>query len=889
MTIQYIMPLSDLSAKLHQVGGKGASLTRLFVAGLPVPDGFHITTDAYRRFVQENNLQLHIEQALQGVDPSQPSTFEAASKRIQEKFLAAHIPQDLVTQINRAYALLAGQYPNVSQDTEGGADKTASVPVAVRSSATAEDLPEASFAGQQDTFLNINCAQSLLDAVRKCWASLWNARAIGYRLRQEIPADQITLAVVVQVLIPAEKAGILFTANPMNGRHDQTVINASWGLGEAIVGGSVNPDLFIVDKSSNEVLSREIADKQEMTVRTKYGTQNQSVPDNLRQEAVLDDQAVAELNLLGVQVENLYGMPMDVEWAMASGKFYILQARPVTALQEPAQETRLEWTLPDPKAQYMRASICELMPDPLSPLFDSMGMLAIEDGINEMAFDLLNMPNDTFSGYMQTINGYAYQKVSFTRRQWWLMLTRMGPRTPGMLKKGVHYWQNVAYPRYAQAAKCWQNKPLQGFTPNEIWAGVQEIMKAYAHHLGSLMASTMGPTAGSEGLFTQVYSKMVRREGDPPAPVFLMGFDSLPVKAEKGLFDLSIWIKEQPSLLAHLNAASAAQVSNQLAARSQPEDVPGDIWSEFQSRFHKYLEDYGYMIYDMDFSKPLPMEEPEPILETLKLFLSGRGKNPYERQQASIERRKASEELVRRRLKGFKRWAFEKSLKWAQSQAPLREDGIADIGMGYPALRRMLLELGARFSKAGAVSKPEDVFWMKAVEVELAAASLSRNENPEEYHERVSHRKALWEKQKQLIAPAQLPPGKRYLGMNMESMLAVGESTQQGATIKGVGASPGQVKGTARVLFGPQDFDQMHPGDVLVASITTPAWTPLFALASAVVTDIGGPLSHGSIVAREYGIPAVMGTGVGTRRIRSGQTITVDGSTGTVILYPAMD
>jgi pyruvate,water dikinase len=398
------------------------------------------------------------------------------------------------------------------------------------------------------------------------------------------------------------------------------------------------------------------------------------------------------------------------------------------------------------------------------------------------------------------------------------------------------------------------------------------------------MASTMGPAAGSEGLFTQVYEKMVRRPGDPPAPAFLMGFDSLPIKAEKALYDLATWCREHTGLSTYLANAEADQIVRALKEEQPASELPGEVWQAFCARFQGYLEEYGYSIYDMDFAKPLPRDAPEPIVETLKLFLSGQARDPYQRQQAYAERRQAAVETVRPRLRGLRRWAFEKSLNWAQSQAPLREDGIVEIGLGYPVLRRMLLELGERFSDAGAIQGAADIFWLERAEVEASVTALEGGQRLDDFRPAVEQRLALWQQRKRLTPPAQLPQKMKVLGMNWEGLLAVGDIGQSGATIKGVAASPGQVKGRARVLHGPADFDQMQPGDVLVASITTPAWTPLFAMASAVVTDIGGPLSHGSIVAREYGIPAVLGTGVATRRIASGQTITVDGSAGLVVI-----
>ncbi len=869
MTHNYIIPLSEPQASLAAVGGKGASLARLYAAGLPVPDGFNVTTDAYRKFVSENDLQAVIRQALAAIDLSQPASLEAASSRIQKEFLAAQIPPEIASEVVNAYAALPGQNPAV----------------AVRSSATAEDLPEASFAGQQDTYLNVNEPAAVLEATRKCWASLWTARAIGYRARQGIDPDQVALGVVVQLLVPAEAAGILFTANPLNGKHDQVVINAAWGLGEAIVGGSVTPDTLVVNKADGHILEHTIADKQVMTVRVNGGTQEQPVPDSLKQVPVLDHEAAADLTRFAARIEKLYERPMDIEWALADGKLYVVQARPITALPAPPAPEPFEWTLPDPKGQYMRSSIVELLPDPLSPLFATLGMPAIEGGINQMAQDMFNLPPGVLTDFMSTIDGYAYQKASFTPYQWWMLLSRMVPRFGRMLREGVPYWQNVAHPRYIEVTNRWKRKNITELPPGELFNGINQLLDAFAHHLGALMASTMGPSAGSEGLFTKVYEKTALRPGDPSAPTFLMGFDSIPIKAEKVLYDLAQWCKAREAVTAYLFKTSAEEIASQLDQAEPPEHVSVEEWLEWQTRFREYLNHYGYSIYDMDFSKPLPMDDPGPMLENLKLFLSGEGKNPYERQQAYAEKREEAVARARTRLRGIKRWAFEKTLKWAQSQAPLRENGIAEIGLAYPMLRRMLQELGQRFVEAGAIQRPADIYWLEAAEVKAAVPALERHEIVDNKFEVVQQRKALWQMRKRLSPPPQLPRGKKYLGIDVEkTILAMSADSPQGNTIRGVAASPGQVSGVACVLHGPEDFDQMQAGGILVASITTPAWTPLFSLASGIVTDIGGPLSHGSIVAREYGIPAVLGTGVATRCIQSGQRITVDGNSGVVTL-----
>ncbi|MES0360870.1 MAG: PEP/pyruvate-binding domain-containing protein, partial [Anaerolineales bacterium] len=775
---------------------------------------------------------------------------------------------DIASEIVQAYAELPGNDPAV----------------AVRSSATAEDLPEASFAGQQDTYLNISAAGPLLEATRKCWASLWTARAISYRARQGITVEGVALAVVVQLLVPAEVAGILFTVNSITGQRDQMVINAAWGLGEAVVGGKVTPDTIIVEKATSRVMDYDVADKQVMTVRIDGTTEEKPVSDSLRRVPALNQEDIVELARLGMEIENLYQMPMDIEWTLTDGNFAILQARPITALPDEGIVPPSEWPMPDPKGQYMRQSIVDLMPDPLSPLFGTLGLSTINDGIDIMSREMLNMPEGASMNVMLTINGYAYQSANYSPRQWWLMATRMLPSFPRMLREGVPYWQDVAHPHYVEVTDHWREQNFSDLSTGQLWSGAHEVLGAFARHLGALMVSTMGPSAGSETLFTNVYEKLVRKDGDPSAPTFLMGFDNIPLKSEKALFDLAAWCQEQTALTAYLVETPSEQLADDLIQKSAPENIEQLIWEEWQQRFREHLDQYGYSIYDMDFARPLPMDEPEPILEMLKLFISGQGKNPYQRQQSYTSKREQAEGMARGRLKGIKRWAFEKSLNWAQSQAPLREDGIAEVGLGYPVLRQLLHEIGSRIAAAGAIDQADDIYWLEQSEVESIINALENNQALNDTTEIVQERKDLWQARKRVSPPPQLPPGKKFLGIDMEGVLTGAEGKVEGNVIKGVPASPGQVTATARVLHGPDDFDQLQPGDILVASITTPAWTPLFAMASAVVTDIGGPLSHGSIVAREYGIPAILGTGFATKLVHSGQKIAVDGAAGTVTL-----
>jgi phosphohistidine swiveling domain-containing protein len=863
---EYIYPLADRRATLETAGGKGASLARLIQAGQPVPGGFHITTAAYRQFVDQNALQKSILEILVEADPTQLKTLENTSRRIQDLFLKARMPAEIGEEIERAYAELIG----------------GDNPVAVRSSATAEDLPDLSFAGQQETFLNIRGAQAVREAVQKCWASLWTTRAIGYRMQHRVDQKTVSLAVTVQELVPAEAAGILFTANPLNGRGDQMVINAAWGLGEAVVGGQVTPDTITVDKASGGVIERQTADKQVMNVRVDGATENQAVPQALRMAAVLDDESAAVLAQLGKQIEALYGKPMDIEWALSNGKFSILQARPITAMPEPEAAIQFEWKPPDPKGLYMRASAVDLMPGPLSPLFKSIGIPGMIAGVNRLGRKLLRSEPVLPKDYFTTINGYAYGVAGFPARSWWWILTGMLPAYPRLLRILVPFWRDEAHPQYQAEIARRQGILIDQLSTAELWREIQELLEVTMNYLGSLLFATMGASAGSEGLLTTVYNKMVKQEGDPPSSTFLMGYNSIPVRAEKSLFDLANWCGEKPELKSYMLNLPAGQIREQLTQEHAPSSVPQEDWQALRQRLEDHLKQFGHIIYELDFAKLLPLDDPTPMLETCKMYLRSEGANPYKRQSASEEKRKQTAKTMLNRLKGLRLWAFRKALNWGQSMAEVREDALADIGLGYPLLRKMLVEMGSRFAEAGAIQKSEDIFWLVREEIENGIPELEKNRDLENLSEKVEQRKAFWRAAKRLTPPPMLPPKERVMGIKTEVFTAVSESSQSGDGLKGVAASAGKVTAPACVLRGPEDFALMRPGAVLVAGTTTPAWTPLFAMASAVVTDIGGPLSHGSIVAREYGIPAVMGTGVATKRIQHGQVITVDGDAGRV-------
>jgi phosphohistidine swiveling domain-containing protein len=427
-------------------------------------------------------------------------------------------------------------------------------------------------------------------------------------------------------------------------------------------------------------------------------------------------------------------------------------------------------------------------------------------------------------------------------------------------------------------ARQWQELPA-----TELLGAVRELCEAAIDGYGALVSGVIPAAWISEALFTIVYKMLIKRRQDPPPSTFLLGFNSIPIQAEKALYDLAQWALGRAELARYLKDTPTTQLAALLGDGQAPPDAEPDDWPEWQSRFQAHLEQYGHTIYDLDFANPVPADDPAPLLETFKVFLGNQGTNPHIRQQTSAEHREQAMQATLHRLKGLRLRLFRKFVAPAQHFAPLREDGLADIGLGYPLLRQMLRELGRRFVKGGMIETPDDVFWLKEDEVEQAVARLDRGQAMHCLAADIPRRQATWRAARRATPPVMLPQI-GFLGKNVEAVKAARASKRSAGILKGVATSPGRVTAPARVLHGPEDLDQMRTGDVLVAAITTPAWTPLFVRAAGVVTDVGGPLSHGSIVAREYGIPAVLGTGTATKRIRSGQTITVDGSEGKVYL-----
>lgn len=851
-----ILPLDSPDPALELVGGKARGLAMLIQAALAVPPGFCITTRAFTRF-------LHADASL---------TNSTAAAGAREQILHAPMPEEISAAIIAAYA-------GLSADHEA-------LPVAVRSSATVEDLPGLSFAGQQDSFLNVTGEAALLEAVRCCWASLYAERAISYRQRMGVATDDMAMAVVVQRLVPADAAGVLFTANPGTGARSEIVINASLGLGEAVVAGIVTADTWVLDRDTLQVRERAISSKVErIRPAAAGGTERQAVPEAQRTAPALSDRELISLARLGLRAEAAAGgIPQDIEWVLAEGRCLLVQSRPITNLPEPIMQ--VEWQPPAGATRLFRRQVVENMSLPLSPLFDELYLgEGLDRGMDRLMESIgLPMRLDDFvhRPMFVSVNGYGYCRYDI--KFGWHLLAMMPKilffyvaRLPGLIRTLITRWEDEGLPEYQQVIKQWRSLDAGSASNSTLIAGIRTLAHADARYWGYI-TMMVGAAKISEAMLAGFLSSRLV-PGTLTAGAFLRGFPSRTLAARESLAGLA------RSMNADL--------------RERLLDAPGDFLTTlggseqalaFRAALDRHLADYGQQIFDLDFIEPTLSEQPEVVVASLRSLAALEVSQARPATAAIAAEREALTLSTASSLGRVRKWLFHKLLRWAQTYAPYREAALFHMGAAWPTLRHLALTLGDRLVAAGSLTARDDVFFLTTAELADAGERDTPDDRRQALRRLARDRRALREARKRLHPPGRVPPDARFrVGpLDVTRFFEIWETQKRNPTgsthLTGFPVSPGRITGPACVVRSAADFHKMHPGAVLVCPSTTPAWTPLFEDAVGLVTDIGAVLAHGSIVAREYGIPAVMGTGNATQRIADGDQLTVDGDRGRVTL-----
>jgi phosphohistidine swiveling domain-containing protein len=889
-----VLNFDDIDANmLPQVGGKAANLGEMTRAGLSVPPGFCVTTEAYTRATSGAELEAVLDQ-LAATRAGDIEQLEACAAAARSKLSGISIPTEIIEAVTRAYASFMPGAP---------------IPVAVRSSATAEDLPFASFAGQQDTYLNIVGIEAILDAIRRCWASLWTDRAVSYRESLAIDHRNVRLAVVVQRMVEAQVAGVLFTANPLTGRRRQAVIDANPGLGEAVVSGAVNPDHFVVNAVSGEIIERHLGDKR-VVIRSTPGGGTQRVETTGQQDTFcLTDAQVKDLARLGTRVEAHYGAPQDVEWALdGNGHLWLTQARPITTLYPlPAGAPSTDEDL----RVYFSANVAQGIYRPFTP----MGVAAFRLAASSFATFLKLPPRDVLAG--PTIAHEAASRIFFditpalrstigrqlglgvvgimeARARPILQLLASDPRLSliypsrwpfirkmitTLVPAGVPYrlLQALLYPAAARRRMWRQKDLLEAKSRMPANANSSERLSAierlFLENIGPSMLGNlpaiMGGGLGLHAYAGKLLGKWATRD---ELQTVLRG---LPYNVTTEM-DLELWkLAQQIRADAPTTQVLLETPPDQLARGYQAGTLPATL----QQGLAQFVQVYGHRaVAEIDMGLPRWSEDPTHILGVLANYLQLN--NPelapdVQFQRGAREAEAMVEELTRRARK-HGGWLRAKLVHYCLSQARAL-GGLRELPKFYLILlmanaRRILWPVGEELAQAGRLEAAEDIFFITLVEVRQALAG-------HDFREIVRERKASYEQE---MERRHIPRILLSDGTEPEAEYLAPAGATEGA-LTGSPASAGVITAQARVIMDPVGA-RLEPGEILVAPSTDPGWTPLFLTAGGLVMEMGGSMSHGAVVAREYGIPAVVGVYGATERITTGQRITVDGSSGVIVI-----
>jgi pyruvate,water dikinase len=889
-----VLPFTAIKlSSLPIVGGKAANLGEMINAGLPVPPGFCITTTAYALVAEGSQLEPILDE-LAATDANDTARLAKLATTARTRLLEAPIPIQIQEVITEAYRTLG--------DGE-------SVPVAVRSSATAEDLPYASFAGQQETYLNIVGTDALITAVRHCWASLWTDRAVSYRANNSIDQRHVHLAVAIQRMVDATVAGILFTANPLTGKRRQAVIDANPGLGEAVVSGEVNPDHFVINTGSGEIVERRIGDKR-VAIQAMVGGGTQRIEQPaLPNEACLTDEQIQTLADLGEKIEVHYGQPQDIEWAIdTSGRLWLTQSRPITTLF-PLPATAP--TTDDVLRVYFSANVFQGVYRPLTP----MGISSFHLIVSALAIAIGMPPRDILIGPTVLVEAASRLYIDVTTplrnsvgRQLTIGMARLGETLSAGLFEQVttdprlslipaRRWMVVrTFGRLLALTRLPLYLPQALFWPSAAVSRVEHTRAQLPEFKATVEKA--GPAGSIERLtaLEQLLLDWMPRTFPSMIPVFVCGLvaHNLAGRLLYGLattdelnsvlrglpnnptteMDIALW-----KLARHMKADPVtARYLNETPIERQAQDYrTGGMPDLLLQQLSEFLGFYGHRgVAEIDLGLPRWSEDPSYILSVLANYLQlqdpnmapdvqfQRGAQEAETMVADLTRRARRNGRLRGLLVGF-------LFKRTRMLAGIRELPKFCIVYILACIREQLWYIGGKLALAKRLETAEDIFFITLSEARNALEGTDMRSLVRERRSDYEHELKRRQVPRVLLSDG-TEPGTQTIAAKSDE-----------GTLEGTPASAGVVTGKARVILDPTNAN-LEPGEILVAPSTDPGWTPLFLTAGGLVMEMGGSISHGAVVAREYGIPAVVGVLGATERIITGQHITVDGSSGIVSL-----
>lgn len=873
----YVLGFEQLDATMIAVaGGKGANLGELSrIDGVRVPEGFCITTDAYADAVAGDPELTALLERLSRVAAADTDEIRTTAAQIRAVIEATTVPTRIAEEIT-------GQLRRLGEDAA----------YAVRSSATAEDLPTASFAGQQDTYLNVSGRDAVLRHVRRCWASLFTDRAITYRLQHGTDQRSVRLAVVVQRMVSTEVAGIMFTADPITSDRRTVSIDAGFGLGEALVSGLANADNYTVREG--RITGRRVS-AQAIAVRPapNGGTEQEAISADRQSVQKLPDAAVLRLADIGRTIEAHFGSPQDIEWAFADGTFFVVQSRPITTLF-PVPGTR-----DGANHVYMSFGHQQMMTDAMTPLGlsffqEQMGKTPLTEAGGRFFIDMtpdLASPvgHRILLVSLPTIDPLIDSAVRglVRRKDFMKGLAKGGPRYFSLTNNAGYFTWRLPVetirlyrsndPGTIPALRARHTatlddlrRRLDGLSGDEVFAAVL----ADVQQLGKDVTDPHSMAVVCVGMYalSWINRKMKKWLGVEAAGDTFVHSVGNDVTSTMGLalLDVADAVRAHPAVLAALPQLTDASFFADLSS------VPGG--DEVGRLLRDFLEAYGMRCSgEIDVTRPRWSEAPSTLVPVILSTI--RNLEPDAR-RAHVERsRRETEELQQtlitrlHRLRGGRRRAKRTvtMIDRLQNFAGYREYPKYLMMRHYWVLKQGLLAEAAGLVERGVIERPDDVYYLSFEEFR-AAVRTGRVD-----HDLIARRRAEFDAWARLTPPrvitseGEVPPG------------AYENPRVPAGALAGISASPGTVEGRARIV---RDLTDAHlaEGDILVTTFTDPSWTPAFLSVRGVVTEVGGAGTHGAVVAREYGLPAVVGVDGATRLLRDGQRIRVNGTDGYVEL-----
>ncbi|NIP28612.1 MAG: hypothetical protein GWN67_28135 [Phycisphaerae bacterium] len=867
---------------ISAVGAKALSLARMGRIGLTVPPGFCITAHAYREHLKLNNLLGRIESTVERLANDSQTDKKSNLSDLRQSIIDAPLADQLRKQIEHQYQTLdAGR-------------------IAVRSSATAEDLPGHSFAGQYDTFLGLHNPKDCFEAVKKCWASLWTQRAFDYRQNNGFDHTAVNMAVIVQSLISADASGVLFTADPRYGPSGHIVIEACFGLGQALVSGKVTPDRFVVHRKTLELLFTAVSEKKiECVLDTGGIVKEQALTNERAITPSLPKKQIKKLAKLAQKIEIGFGSPQDIEWAVSKSKIYLLQSRPITGFPtERSWEDRQIWASNPAK---------EVMPDVVTPFTLSMLLETIGEEMFDPVFRILCCDRGDHPVF-SPIAGRIYFNVNI-----WAAVFRQVPGYWGIdlmelagghkdLQEMVERLQTVpdedlpdikfSLPRFilkipliiiglllntpkrgrriikwiSAESEKWSQLNVSNLSPEQILTSCKHLRMDLSRLLNHFMY--LLSMLAAFPLLHLVCAKWLDDDGSVANSLLAGAGDMDDAVAGLELWRLAVAVDAAPKVRDLI-------LSDAEWSEIEPELSQFDSGKEFLKTWNDFMDRHGHHCRaELELYNPRWAETPDYILRLVRNYISQIGKtDPVQNAADLAHRRKQLEQQCRKKLKNpLKRMIFNLLLFRSQKGSIFRENVKSQVIKLIVSLRKMVLELAKRLADKGVLKNQDDIFFLRLTELDPVA----RDKADFDIHKVIKDRRAEYDKNS-LISPPDVIFGKfdpdKYVPESVDTDVE---------TLTGLPVSPGVATGKARVILRADSDQQVLAGEILVAPFTDPGWTPYFVTAAAIVMDQGGILSHGSIVAREYGIPAVVNVGFATQIIKTGQTIEVDGNQGTI-------